>query len=398
MSKTGIVSNGFIGKSTITSVNFGSSCTYVGQGAFKDCTSLEKINENNVIETIEGGAFAGTNLYSVKFNNLKTISNILSRTLCGAFEKCPNLTYVDIKNCTQIPSGTFVNCNALSEINAINCISVGNFTFSGCQNLNIVDIKSCNYIGSYAFKNCINLTNVNVNSTNIVIEDSAFMNCYTLNNFNFKNCRIIGSNAFRNCTSIENVNLDTCQNIGKSAFYNCKKLKQITLSNKLTYGGIQDQAFINCENLSRVYINTNLSTVIPLGSSVFYTNSVINSNIRFYLRNDIYSNYFNHANWSEYKDYMFRLAGKQEIIYTTDDGKKIDIEDTETMKIKEYNNGCGIIKFTSPINELEEIFSEKTKLTSVILPEECESIVDYSFKGCTNLEEFTPSPSNTLKK
>ena len=73
MAVIGVSSSAFSGKGTITSVKFGSTCTYVGKDAFNKCISLSEINDDNVIEEIYDGAFASTKLSSVNFSKLKSI-------------------------------------------------------------------------------------------------------------------------------------------------------------------------------------------------------------------------------------------------------------------------------------------------------------------------------------
>ena len=62
MIKTGIFSSAFISKPTLTSVKFGSICSYVGENAFKDCISLEDIEIKGPHEfKVEQNAFLNCN-------------------------------------------------------------------------------------------------------------------------------------------------------------------------------------------------------------------------------------------------------------------------------------------------------------------------------------------------
>ena len=409
MSEKGISSSAFIDLSTITSVNFGNKCTFVGEDAFKNCISLEEINEKNFIKEIYGGAFAGTKLSSVKFNNLESIKTFVGNF--GAFESCSNLRSVDVGNCTEIPSRTFKACSNLSHVNAIKCKSVGTDAFRNCTNLSDINIPECAYIGDSAFYKCTNLIKFNGINTNIGKE--AFLNCSSLKYIDFKNCTYIGINAFRDCSSLENANLDKCGKIETNAFINCKNLKQITLSSCF---GIGNCAFLNCIGLDKVYINTKPNqNCIPLGESVFYNyesellNGIysINSNIRFYLRQDIIEKYKTDDNWSEYKDYMIQLPENNQIIYTTNNNEKIDTNNISIDGISisnEYNTNYGIIEFTDSStkepknieNLNKEIFNNKKTLVSVELPLTCTKIDESAFEGCESLNSFTQSSLNVL--
>ncbi len=389
-----IPQSAFKSQSTITSVHFGSKCSSVGQDAFNGCTSLSEINDDNAIEEIYGGAFANTKLSSVTFRKLKYIDSFGS----GAFENCSYLTNINIQNCKSIPENTFYGCDNLTDIN----------------------IQSCTTIGLSAFYNCENLKNVKLklNGNTISIDPTAFYNCKNLKNIDFRNCLRIGNNAFAYCTSIENANLNKCIGIGDSAFAVCTNLKKINLSSC----SIGDSAFFGCINLSEVYINTTPSNRISLGSYVFYyknnnseggpswgkngllpqesTYSII-SNIRFYLGVDIFNSYYTDPNWSVYKDYMFKLPGDNQILYTTENNEQIDIDNSKYGGIlsHEYVNNIGSIEFNESIDTLnQKIFINNTKITSICLPSECKEVGESEFEGCTSLDSFIPSPLNVLKK
>lgn len=367
MAVIGVSSSAFFSQGTITSVKFGSTCTYVGEDAFKNCISLEEINNDNVIEEIYAGAFAGTKLSSINFSKLKSIS------------------------------GSIVNSNP-------------NGAFQNCLQLTDIDIHSCKNIGMYAFANCVRLENVKFNNT-ISIESGAFFRCANLKNIDFRNFLKIGVQAFAGCINIENAILNNCnEGIDAYAFAGCTNLKKINLS----LCSIGDSAFFGCNNLSEVYINTKKSEkCISLGSYVFYYDKNLNpqqttysiiSNIRFYLGENIFSKYESDTNWSVYKDYMVKLPGSNQILYTTSNNIIIDIDGDSDYSDSDYYsqygisshkyvNNTGSIVFEKNVAELnQKIFQNNTKITSICLPLNCKKVGDYEFEGCENLYTFTPSP------
>jgi hypothetical protein len=361
MSKT-IPSGEFNNCDKITSVKFNDLCTSVGNQAFEDCDSLIEINNDNKIKIIGYGAFAKTKLTSVKFNNLKNIIKPKEKTHLGSFEGCDKLTTAYIPNCNEIPERTF----------------------SECVNLNSIDIPLCENIGNSAFYNCNKLESVKINrKTNINIGDRSFYNCEKLSDIDF---RSIGE-------------------IGKNAFFNCSSLKQITLSNSKKL--VDDKAFFNCNNLKRVYINTKQDeNCIPLGEYVFYNYNLSNNStgdddtknysiiegIRFYINADVIDKYMNDNSWKPYIDYMCALAKENQIIYTTIDNSKIDIDGAD----QEYNENLNQWTATFERNIFyfdKEYFKGNTKLTSIIIPRSCSTIDKNEFEGCTNLKEFISSPN-----
>ena len=350
----------------ITSVKFNDQCTSVGNQAFEDCDSLIEINDNNKIKTIGYGAFAKTKLTSVKFKNLKTITKPNKNTHLGSFEGCDKLTTAYIPNCNEIPDRTF----------------------SECVNLNSIDIPLCKIIGNSAFYNCNKLESVKINGK-----------IFKKTNIN------IGDNSFYNCEKLSDIDFISIATIGKNAFFNCSSLKQITLSNSESF--VDDKAFLNCNNLKRVYINTTQDeNCIPLGKYVFYNyNSSNNSTgdddtknysiiegIRFYINSDVIDKYMNNDSWNPYIDYMCALAKENQIIYTTIDNSKIDIDGAE----QEYNEKLNQWTATFERNIFyfdQKYFKGNKKLTSIIIPKSCSIIDNNEFEGCTNLKEFISSPN-----
>ena len=100
MGNIGVSQGSFAGQLTIIEVEFGSECSFVGDEAFNGCSSLEKINEGNVIEEIGASAFAGTNIKSVQFNELTKLGS-------NAFDGCSNLESISIPICKDIPKEAF---------------------------------------------------------------------------------------------------------------------------------------------------------------------------------------------------------------------------------------------------------------------------------------------------
>ena len=383
MALIGIIpGNIFAGESTITSVVFGSKCNFVGQNAFRDCISLSKINDDNMIENIQPYAFANcSNLLSVNFNKL-SIS-----LYSNAFYGCNNLESVNMPQCINIPINAFANCYNLMYINIPNVTEIGVSAFSSCYNLMSVNIEKNFYkIYPYAFYGCSNLKDINLNK-----------------------CLSIGERAFDCCSSLNTINLSMCNFIGSYAFNECINISQVTLS---SCEHICVGAFANCYNLNKVYINNPESHFCNLdGSHVFCIHDKstpslcsINSGITFYFRADVIDKYKKDRYWNYYKDYMMALAQNNQILYTTNDKEPINIDEyntkpttTNTAVNKNLTNSNYIImEFKNKVDNLNYgIFKGSSKLTSIDLPFGCQSIGANEFENCISLEEF--KPSDTLK-
>ena len=369
MANTGIPMGRFANQSTIMSARFGSKCTFVGKNAFKECILLSEINDDNVIETIDSGAFVNTNLYSLNFSRLIELYS-------GVFSNCNNLNLVNIPLCSIIPIETFANCSNLFSIN----------------------IPRVGKIGSRAFKDCINLTTVNNDiSPFCEIDNNAFYRCNSLKNINFNNIINIGTRAFEDCKSLDNVKLKMCKSIGSSAFKGCENITQVVLSN---CNLICENAFANCTNLSKVYIYNDSCRLN--GEYVFCTHETssictINSNITFYFKPDYIEWYKTDQYWSHYVDHMMPMVEENQVIYTTNNNTPIEIDEkfADQISSNTYHEAanCGVIEFKNTLTSLTQIFKGKTNITSVDISPACERIESNAFEGCTSLDSITVSDS-----
>lgn len=380
MGAIGVSSDAFKNNSNITSVKFGSQCSFIGDEAFYSCISLKEINKDNVIETIEEGAFYSTKLSSVTFKSLKNING--SSNTFGAFQNCINLSYISIPKCESIGDNAFNSCTSLNEINLSNVTSIGN----------------------YAFYNCCNLKSVNISKPSI--HNYAFANCSNLSDIYLDNCSEIGDYAFSNCTNLNTINLNECKKIGSGAFYNTN-ITQLTLSK---CEEIYPFAFANCPNLNKVYIKTDGVTCELMGDNVFCVHDPSTStcskykNIVFYFKPSTFDFYKSAPYWSQYADNMAMMTNEKQIIYITSNNSTIKFyfdssdsdSDSDNNYKNEYEGNFGLISSDNDIITLNQISSEgKTTLISVDLPSACETIRKSAFEDCINLKSITLS--ETLK-
>ena len=111
------------------------SVTFIGYGAFRDCSSLTSITIPNSVTSIGNNAFENcSSLTSV------TIGNSVTSIGINAFENCSSLTSVTIPNSvTSIRTSVFNNCSSLTSITIPNSVtSIGSSAFYGCDGLTSV--------------------------------------------------------------------------------------------------------------------------------------------------------------------------------------------------------------------------------------------------------------------
>lgn len=204
---------GFSENTNITGITFeeGSQIKWIGDHAFKNCSSLKTINNVPAgLTDINEWCFEGTALETVDLSNT---------------------------NVTIMKDGVFSNNKSLTSIQLPNKLE--NFwdnAFNGCTALNnIVMPSTVKAIYNYVFEGCTSLSNITLNE-----------GCTTLGNHVFKNCHLaavtfpktlgsIDEWAFEG-TKLETVDLSNTQitRLPKGCFYNCQQLSDVKLPIALT--------------------------------------------------------------------------------------------------------------------------------------------------------------------
>jgi hypothetical protein len=271
----------FVG-SDITEITLHDNISAIGEYAFRDCTSLEKIKNWDGVKTISNYAFYNcTSLGEISLpDNLKTIGisafmycsqmcidnipNSVTSIGKSAFEGCSNFSKLSLNsnNITVINDSTFKDCGELTEVTiGSNITSINNNAFANCKKLTNVDIaidsnSNLETIGNYAFSLCESLVTLNIPNTIKNIGDYAFNGCVNYNGGNDtfvlpNSVESIGTGCFQNSGIIkfelgEGSNLEKIQN---SAFYGCENLEYIDISKPTKLKSIGISAFKGCKNL-----------------------------------------------------------------------------------------------------------------------------------------------------
>ena len=184
--------------SSLTSVTIPKGVTSIGEDAFLDCSALTSVTIPNSVTSIGGSAFAGCeSLKSV------TIPNSVTSIGWGAFRDCSSLTSMVVASGNSTYDSRD-NCNAIIE-------TATNTLIAGCQNTTIPN--SVTSIGGHAFEDCSALTSVTIPNSVTSIGDEAFLGCSSLTSVTIPN---------------------SVTSIGWYAFEGCPKLKYITIPNGVT--------------------------------------------------------------------------------------------------------------------------------------------------------------------
>lgn len=224
--KTGEDNRGaFTNCTKITGLRFAdnSGVTFIGDHAFKNCSSLKTIeNIPSTLNDIAKWCFESTALESVDlsntqittmkdgvfFNNTSLTSITLPKGLenfwDNAFNGCTSLNNIEMPSTVKgIYNNVFLNCKQLSDVklpmgltyigkNAFCKSSIASITFppslqkideyafQSTQLANVVIPTNCNTIGQGAFRDNANLTTVVINGTKCYLAFEAFAYCTNL--------------------------------------------------------------------------------------------------------------------------------------------------------------------------------------------------------------------------
>ena len=167
------------------------------------------------------------------------------------------------ENIDTIPERTFQRCRQLIEVEGHNELKkIEEYAFAECPCLRrVTKMQGVIEIEAYAFRDCDALSELEFDKLEI-IGSYAFGNCNSLRSINMTSVRRVGEYAFQYCKALTSAVFgEDLEGIGGCAFYECTALKRIAipLKRNLIVGKdgrisaiVEDHAFYNCENLSRV--------------------------------------------------------------------------------------------------------------------------------------------------
>lgn len=191
---TGIGENAFAG-SDVETVHLGNNITEVGEGAFKNCTSLQTVDLGNGIIDLGDMAFKGcTGLKAV------TISEGLETIGQGTFRDCESLKNMKLPNSVKIiGKKAFKNCKSMKKF-TLGTASKKNAKSSNKKlALRFGTTVAKVSIGASALENCVDLRSVVINSQVTKIGNSTFRYCTQLRKMLVKSLKLqkVGNKALQ---------------------------------------------------------------------------------------------------------------------------------------------------------------------------------------------------------
>lgn len=222
------IGDGVFSNSDITEIVIPRTVTEIGASAFENCQKLRTVSAFGATNIGDKALYGCTNVRNLYFNQLLSIGkyafynagknqfDIEERTFSLRLEK---LTYipegafmgsaissVKFNNINQIEKNAFSECDALVSVNANSIGNLSDGVFRGCASLADVEISNLSYIPAGTFSTCTSLLNVILPNVTLV-NSNAFENCIALNVITLEKAETVFSNAFSGCTSLREISL-----------------------------------------------------------------------------------------------------------------------------------------------------------------------------------------------
>jgi len=220
--------------------------------SFDDCLKLKTLELKNGVKSIAGGAFR--NLPSLE---TVIIPETLESIELYAFQNCPNINtiYYNAINCVVDHNLS----NALVQIPQ-------RFVFDNCNPKNIIIGDKVEYLGVVLFMECDSIESIKIPDTVITVDRYAFYGCDSLVSVEWNSERkIIGTRAFAKCPKLIEFNFDNIEKTGPLCFngsgINKAQIGETKNETSSAVAVIDEQAFMECNELSTVGIGGNVTTV-----------------------------------------------------------------------------------------------------------------------------------------
>ncbi|HBJ19442.1 MAG TPA: hypothetical protein DDY70_06900, partial [Clostridiales bacterium] len=213
---TELPKNAFKGCVNLEEIVIPSQCIVIGESAFSGCGKLKKVTfgmfadrDGNISDTFNGTITIGKEAFK-DCVSLETIENQKRMTSLGkeAFAGCTSLTSLDLTELRVAGTGVFRGCTSLTSLTLGKNTAIGEEMFAGCNGLTSVTFPGA-YLGAGAFLGCKNLSSI----------------LFTSDDFTG-----IGESALASTALTEVTLPNGTYSLGESAFGDCKALMKVTLS------------------------------------------------------------------------------------------------------------------------------------------------------------------------
>ena len=306
--------------------------------------------------------------YEVKINkkvNYKGIDMTVREINPYTAYNCTKIkkAYIDIEG--SIGNEAFNRCANLSTVNIAKVNDIGKGAFSGCTNLVSVDIKAGNNIGESAFSNCSSLITLSLDNKITSLGEDAFRGCINLTQFIIPDSvTILNYDLLKDCASLKSIRIHKGIKEIYNAFRGCTNLSTLIIEDRNTSlkvgsGGWGNVSFNSCK-LDSVYI----------GGKIVYNTS----------RNDGYSPFYRNTSLRTVKISDAETTIYDNEFYGCTNLQNVSIGDNVTSIGKWAFSGCSSLKnftFGSGLQSIgQEAFSDCINITQIrsnaVVPPTCD--------------------------
>ena len=400
--------SGFKGCEYITSVSL-PICKTLNGGAFYNCYRISSFYAP-MLELVGAEAF-----YYNKWMTADIDFPVCSYIGNYAFTNCSSITSVNLPECLSIGNGAFSSCISLSYVNIPNCSYIGQNAFISCKLLSSINIPNCSYISSGAFDGCSSLSTATL--TNLLsMGENAFRSC-GLESLYLPKCLNVPNYVFQNNSDLSVISLPRVMSIGYYGFYGDSKISVIDLPFLMGQGGQPFQSIvptsINLPIFSNMYYNASYNTFgwslnlasevhFSMGNKLYFVPSYSNrlglssilsyNNCTIYVDAAMYDKWVSATGWSSLST-IFSVEGDPTVpMLSFSDGLLYG----KTEALFQYwfsSNSYGISINSKSVTNVSlpecrylsmAVFAGLSQITSITLPK-CEYMEQNVFSRCYSL-------------
>ncbi|EAX99456.1 Leucine Rich Repeat family protein [Trichomonas vaginalis G3] len=237
--------------------------TYIGDGCFSSCPSLQTIEIPDTIQNIGVRAFFSSGVENITFLGNPPIKQIGANTFNGASK----LRYITLpQSIEEIGTNAFESTNISTFTVPHDTKSISDYAFKNCKNLDtfiIGENSSFKSLGYFVFEGCTSLRQFvcndsmyfTVDSNALFDKNKTVLVCFPpASPYKFfyipSSIRNIPAGAFLGCKNLVNILIpdNSVETIYRYAFADCTSLTHINIP--ICVQTIQTHAFSNCIHLT----------------------------------------------------------------------------------------------------------------------------------------------------
>ncbi len=364
------IANGLFSTRDIKALVLPEGLTEIGDRAFASCKSLSSVVLPSTLKTVGEDAF----IFSESLSSVVIPGGVekIGEYAFGA-SGIEHLTF-EKGFCGEIGKKAFRSCKELKDVTFSDEIElIGAEAFYGCSSLERAVLPRLKNGMSYsAFSDCESLKEITLPEGLTSISEDLLQGCRSLVRVNVpEGVTKIYPAAFRGCAALKEITLPaSLKKLEKSAFENCESLEEVTLPDSIKE--IPFYLFRGCSSLKVVNIP---KSVVKYGYESFAGTKIES----FAVLND-----------AELSDYT--VSGMN-FLHELTVGEKARIDGYYTVK------DIPTLRKAVFLGERErlpdDLFTDCTSLTEIVLPKGLKLIPRNMLKGCTAITEVVLPPTVT---